>query len=50
MVKSPINPKAYIIGASNEIEALCMVAIQLKTLMAEGMPTRKVSTEKTMPA
>ena len=40
MVNRPMKPKAYSIGVENVIEPLYMVAVQLKTLMAEGTATR----------
>src|SRR5271156_4643593 len=50
MVNSPIKPSAYSIGASYEIEPLYKVAVQLNTLIAEGIATRKLNTEKISPA
>src|SRR5262245_20889742 len=50
IVNSPRKPSAYSIGASNEIEPRCRVAIQLKTFTAEGIATRNESSEKTTPA
>ena len=41
-----MKPRAYSIGVSHEIEPLYIVAVQLKTLMAEGIATRKLSAEK----
>src|SRR5216683_3170191 len=46
MVKSPTKPMAYSIGVSHEIDALYIVAVQLKTLMADGIATMKLSAEK----
>src|SRR5947209_4813465 len=46
IVNKPINPNTYSIGVSNEIEPLYMVAVQLKTLMAEGTATIKLRNEK----
>ena len=40
MVNSPMKPKAYNIGVAKEIEPLYKVAVQLKTLIAEGMATK----------
>ncbi len=41
-----MNPIAYSIGVSHETEPLYIVAVQLKTLMADGMATRKLRSEK----
>src|SRR6266699_2940238 len=49
-VNRPMKPSAYSIGASNEIEPLYKVAVQLKTLTADGIATRKLSSEKIIPA
>src|SRR6185437_2687469 len=46
IVKRPTKPSAYSMGASKEIRALCSVAVQLKTLMAEGTATMKDISEK----
>ena len=45
-----MKPRAYSIGVSHEIEPLYSVAVQLKTLIAEGMATRKLRIEKTSAA
>src|SRR5213594_1528425 len=37
IVNKPIKPSAYNIGVSYEIDPLYKVAVQLKTLIAEGM-------------
>ena len=42
--------KAYSMGASKWIRPRYRVAVQLKTLIAEGTATRKVSSENTTPA
>src|SRR4051794_872397 len=49
IVKSPMNPSAYSIGVSNETEPLYIVAVQLKTLIADGTATMKVRNEKATP-
>ena len=41
-----MNPSAYNIGVSNETEPLYMVAVQLKTLIADGTATMKLRNEK----
>ena len=41
-----MKPIAYSIGVSHEIDALYIVAVQLNTLTAEGIATRKLSAEK----
>src|SRR5579885_2049175 len=46
IVNNPIKPNAYSIGVSNETEPLYMVAVQLKTLIAEGTATMKLRNEK----
>src|SRR5258708_22128759 len=46
MVNRPMNPNAYSIGVSKMIDPRNIVAGQLKTLMAEGTATRKLSSEK----
>src|SRR3954451_13255120 len=46
IVNSPINPNTYSIGVSKEIEPLYIVAVQLKTLIAEGTATMKLRNEK----
>jgi hypothetical protein len=45
--KRKINARAYNIGGSSEIDPLYKVAVQLKTLIALGIATRKVRSEKT---
>jgi hypothetical protein len=45
-----MNPSAYSIGVSSRIDPLYSVAVQLKTLIADGIATRKLSIEKTIPA
>ena len=40
MVNKPIKPNAYSRGVENVIEPLYSVAVQLKTLMAEGTATK----------
>ena len=50
MVKRPMNPSAYSMGVWNEMEPLCRVAVQLKTLIADGIATRKLKIENTIPA
>src|SRR6185437_1431331 len=42
-----MNLSAYSIGVENEIDPLYMVAVQLKTLIAEGTATRKLRNENT---
>src|SRR6187549_998951 len=44
------NIRAYSMGAASEIDPLYIVVIQLNTLIAEGIPTRKVRNEKIAPA
>ena len=46
IVKRPMNPIAYSIGVSHEIDPLYIVAVQLKTLTADGIATRKLRIEK----
>ena len=46
IVNKPMKPIAYSIGVTQETEPLYMVAVQLKTLIADGMATRKLSSEK----
>src|SRR4029077_475713 len=41
-----MKPMAYSIGVSHEIEPLYIVAVQLKTLTADGIATRKLRIEK----
>ena len=48
--KQADEPNAYSIGVSSEIEPLYRVAVQLNTLMADGIATRKLRNEKIMPA
>ena len=50
IVNSPMNPSAYSIGVAKLIAPLYSVAVQLKTLMAEGTATSIDSSEKTKPA
>ena len=50
MVNRPTKPSAYSIGAVKVIEPLYSVAVQLNTLIADGIATRKLSSENTMPA
>jgi hypothetical protein len=50
MVNRPMKPKAYSIGVSYETLPLNSVAVQLKTLMADGIATRKLRNEKISPA
>ena len=50
MVNRPMKPKAYSIGVSKRMEPLYIVAVQLKTLMADGIATKKLSSEKTSAA
>src|SRR5215470_18396222 len=50
MVKRPIKPRAYSIGASYEIEPRYRVAVQLNTFTADGIATKKLRTENTRPA
>src|SRR5436190_11830656 len=50
IVKSPMNPNAYSIGVSQDTDPLYIVAVQLKTLTADGIATRKLSTEKIIAA
>ena len=45
-VNRATNPRANSIGASKVIEPLYSVAVQLKTLMADGTATRKLRLEK----
>src|SRR5262245_3246372 len=45
IVKSPMNPSAYSIGALYETDPRWSVAVQLKTLIADGIATRKLSSE-----
>src|SRR6476660_6168536 len=46
IVNSPMNPNAYSIGVSHDTDPLYMVAVQLKTLTADGIATRKLRIEK----
>src|SRR5262245_43831776 len=41
-----MKPSAYSIGVSHEIAPRYIVAVQLKTLTAEGIATRKLRAEK----
>src|SRR5688572_9236384 len=50
MVNRPMKPMAYNIGVSHEIAPLYIVAVQLKTLMADGTATTKLRIEKTSAA
>src|SRR5437867_12704686 len=50
IVKRPMKPMAYSIGVSHEIEPLYIVAVQLKTLTADGIATRKLRIENTSAA
>src|SRR5712691_7602735 len=45
IVNSPMNPIAYSIGVSHATEPLYIVAVQLKTLTADGIATRKLRME-----
>ena len=47
MVNRPMKASAYSIGASNWIDPLCRVAVQLKTLIADGTATMKLMKENT---
>src|SRR5437588_6438798 len=47
MVNRPINASAYSIGVSKWIDPLYMVAVQLKTLIAEGTAMMKLKSENT---
>src|SRR2546421_10582021 len=49
-VKRPMKPMAYSIGVSHEIDPLYIVAVQLKTLTADGIATRKLRIEYTSAA
>ena len=46
IVNSPMKASAYSIGVSKWIDPLYSVAVQLKTLMADGIATRNVTNEK----
>src|SRR5713226_3005058 len=46
MVNRPMKPNAYSIGVSKVTDPLYMVAVQLKTLIAEGTPMKNVRNEK----
>src|SRR5438445_12576228 len=46
MVNRPMKPTAYSIGVSHEIDPLYIVAVQLNTLTADGIATRKLRMEK----
>ena len=46
MVNRPMNPKAYSIGVCHDTLPRHSVAVQLNTLMADGMATRKLRNEK----
>src|SRR5579884_3994145 len=46
IVNRPMNPYAYSIGVSHDTEPLYIVAVQLKTLTADGIATRKLRIEK----
>ncbi len=50
ILKLKTNPKANNMAGVSSMEALYSVAIQLKTLMAVGMATKKVRKEKMMEA
>ena len=41
IVNRPMTPIAYSMGVCHEIDPLYIVAVQLKTLMADGTATRK---------
>src|ERR1700749_1737077 len=45
MMNRPMKPRPYSIGVSQEIEPLYKVDVQLKTLTAEGIATRKLRNE-----
>jgi hypothetical protein len=46
MVNRPMNPKAYSIGVSHDTLARHIVAVQLKTLMPDGIATSIDRNEK----
>src|SRR6476659_1065672 len=46
IVNRPMKPYAYSIGVSHDTAPLYMVAVQLKTLTADGIATRKLRIEK----
>ena len=46
MVKRPMKPSTYSIGVFHDTEALYIVAVQLKTLMADGTATHIERNEK----
>src|ERR1051325_778100 len=46
IVNRPMKPYAYSIGVSHETDPLYIVAVQLKTLTADGIDTRKLRIEK----
>ena len=49
MVNRPMKPRAYSIGVFRSTDPLYIVAVQLKTLMADGMAMMKLRMEKIMP-
>ena len=48
IVNSATNPKANSMGVANEIDPLYSVAVQLKTLIADGTATKKLRLENTI--
>ena len=50
MVNKNKNDRAYNIGVSREIEPLYIVAVQLNTLIPEGIATKNVRNENTIEA
>src|SRR5512140_74522 len=50
MVNKPMKPIAYSMGVENDSDPLYIVAVQLKTLIAEGTATRKLRNENTSAA
>src|ERR1051326_4392697 len=46
IVKSPMKPRMYIIGVCHETDARYSVAVQLKTLIADGTATKKLKNAK----
>src|SRR5215471_3267334 len=50
IVNRPMKPYAYNIGVSHETDPLYSVAVQLNTLTADGIATKKLRIENTIPA
>src|SRR5438046_2022217 len=50
MVNRPMKPNAHSMGASRMMDPRYSVAVQLNTLIADGMATKKLKSEKIKPA